>query len=439
MSDAPIHDEPAERAVLGAIVVRNEAFDEISDLLEPEHFGREHHRLAFEAIRRLHVAGKAFDYITLRDEVQRMGVADAVPMPFISQLGDGVPRTTNVRYYAGVVKDRWLRREIRNRARQLATDAERGEMTGVELLEHAEASMHGLSATAVKSDWVSGSELANELYPVLEQMHADRQDVSGLATGFTELDADTRGMQPGDLVLLGARPSMGKTAFALQVALHAAQSAPVAFFSLEMARVPIGLRGVIATAQVDGWKLLHGRLSELDQRRASDGLTRIGESHFYIDEAPMLSPVQARSKLRRLKSRVGKIGLVAIDYLQLMAPMPDDRRENKTNQVSGISRALKLLAREFSTPFLVLSQLNRGLERSGDKRPTMADLRDSGALEQDADVVLMLHRPEVYDPEKPDLRGLAEVIIAKQRNGPIGTVNLTWRAEQMRFENRAYR
>lgn len=439
MADPVIYDEPAELAVLGSIVADPKAFDLIADDLEPEHFGRDHHKHTFTAMRRLHVAGKPIEPVTVKDELAKMKRLEEVGLLFVAQLGDGVPRSMNIRYYAGIVRDHWLRRELHDHAQRLILDAKSGAVTGAELLERMDGTLHNLGTTAVRSEWVSGKELAQELYGVVEDLHANRGAVSGVSSGFIDLDRDLRGLQPGDLVLLGARPSMGKTAIAMQIAHHAARSLPVAFFSLEMGRVPIGLRGVIALSQIDGWRMLHGRLSEVDQRRAQDGLTQIGESQFYIDESPMLSPTQARARLRRLKARAGSIGMVVIDYLQLMAPEPDDRRENKTNQVSGISRALKLLAREFNVPFLVLSQLNRGLERSGDKRPTMADLRDSGALEQDADVVLLLHRPEVYEPEKAELKGLADLIIAKQRNGPIGTIDLTWRAEQMRFENRMAR
>jgi replicative DNA helicase len=436
MADSLIYDEPAELAVLGSIIADAQAFDQIADDLEADHFGRDHHRHTFTAMRRLHDAGKPIEPVTVKDELGRMKRLDEVGLLFVAHLGDGVPRSTNIRYYASIVKDHWLRRELHTHADRVMQDAKSGAATGAELLERMDSTLHHLGTTAIRSEWVSGKELAQELYGVVEDLHARRGTISGVSSGFVDLDRDLRGLQPGDLILLGARPSMGKTAIAMQIAHHAARSAPVAFFSLEMGRVPIGLRGVIALSQVDGWRLLHGRLSDVDQRRAQDGLSQISESQFYIDESPILSPTHLRAKLRRLKARAGSIGMVLVDYLQLMAPNPEDKRENKTNQVSAISRSLKLMAREFNVPFVVLSQLNRGLERSGDKRPSMADLRDSGALEQDADVVLLLHRPEVYEPDKVELKGVADLIIAKQRNGPIGTVDLTWRAEQMRFESR---
>jgi replicative DNA helicase len=217
--------------------------------------------------------------------------------------------------------------------------------------------------------------------------------------------------------------------------MHAARTQPVAFFSVEMARQPVGLRSVIAAAQVDGFRFLSGFLGELEMMRVGDGLSQLASASIYFDESPMLSPIHVRSKLRRLVAKTGPPALVVIDYLQLMAALPDDRRENKTNQVAGISRALKLLAREFGVPFLVLAQLNRAVERSTDKRPTLSDLRDSGAVEQDADVVLLLYRPEMYERDKPELQGVAEVIVGKQRNGPTGTVSLAFHKSQMRFES----
>jgi replicative DNA helicase len=229
---------------------------------------------------------------------------------------------------------------------------------------------------------------------------------------------------------------LGKTSLALQMALRAAQEAAVAFFSVEMSRGPLGLRAAAGEARVDGYRLRNGWATDVELQRVGQALTDLAELPIYLDESPMLSPLQLRSKLRRLRSRVGALGLVVVDYLQLMAPLPEHRRENKTNQVAGISRALKLMAREFAVPFLVLAQLNRGLERAADKVPTMADLRDSGALEQDADIVLLLHRPEAFEREKkPELEGVAQLIVAKFRNGATGTVDLRWRKEITRFED----
>lgn len=434
---AQLWDEQAERAVLGAIVVDNSRLDDVADTLEAEHFGRQHHALTYQAMLALHREAQPIDPLTLSAKLEQVGQIDTVTRSFLYQLGDGVPKGSHILAYAKVVRDKWTLRCLRDHGRRILAQAEADAASAADLLEQAEQEIYRLTQRAVKTDWVSAEELSAELYPVIEQLTVERRAVTGLPSGFQNLDFMTRGFQGGDLILLGARPSMGKTAFALQLAMSAAKTTPVAFFSIEMARQPIGLRGVIAAAKVDGFRFLSGFLSEADHYRVGEGLADFGALSLYIDESPTLSPLHARSKIRRLSARAGKIGLVVVDYLQLMAPMPDDRRENRTNQVAGISRMLKLLARECGAPFLVLSQLNRGLERSGDKRPQLSDLRESGALEQDADVVLFLHRPEVYEPDKVELHGMAEVIVGKQRNGPTGTAHLTWRAPQMRFENRA--
>jgi len=435
---AALYDEAAEVALLGAVVVRNAALDDVIEIVGQEDFGRQHHGYVFRAMLNLHAKSQPIDPITLSAQLATDGALESVGKPFVYSLGSGVPTSVNAGSYANVVRDKSLLRKLRETARQTLAEAEATDAVGLDVLQDAEQALYRLSQSAIKGDWVSGSELSAELFPVLESLEQNQGAVTGLATGFEDLDFMTRGFQAGDLILVGARPSMGKTAFGLQVAMKAAQSVPVAFLSVEMARQPLALRGVISSSQVDGFKLLSGhRLSDVEHRRVSEALVGLGDSTLYIDESPFLNPLHARSKLRRLASRVGRLGLVVIDYLQLMAPLPEHKAENKTNQVAGISRALKILAREFSTPFLVLAQLNRGLERSSDKRPSMSDLRDSGALEQDADVVLLLHRPEVYNDTDPSLKGLAEVIVGKQRNGPTGTVRLTWRAPQMRFDNYA--
>jgi replicative DNA helicase len=434
-----LYDEQAELAVLGAILVRNDALDDVADVLTPEHFGRFHHQRVFAAMLAVHQTGRPMDPITLAAQLERMGVLEDVGKPFLYGLGSGVPRSLNIAAYAAIIRGKALMRGLRDHARLLLARTESADADATELLEEAERSVAQLSLTTTAGEWVSGGELASELYPMVEALQHGPSSVTGVGTGFLDLDRFTRGMQPGDLVLVGARPSQGKTALALQVALHAAShDVPTAFFSLEMARHPVGMRGVMAQAQVDGWRMLSGRLSPVEFQRVGEGLAALSGAQIYIDESPALSPIQARSKLRRLKAKAG-LGLVVIDYLQLMAPLPEHKRENRTTQVSGISRVLKILARELNVPFLVLSQLNRGLERTSEKRPQLSDLRESGALEQDADVVLLLHRPETYEPNKPELAGVAELIIAKQRNGPIGLVELQWVKESMMFRSRTYR
>jgi len=431
--ERPLVDEEAERSVLGGIIADNRAYDLVADALEPSDFGREHHARVFDAMRRLHRTGHALDAITISAELERMGDLERVGRPFVYALGDGVPKSTNVPYYAAVVRDKSLLRRIRDAARRLIAEVEGNDVTGVGVLEQAEQAVYALGNKSTASTWLSGSDRARLLRPILEQL--SRRQLTGMGTGFADLDRLTLGLQPGDLWMLGARPSQGKTAFGMQVARHAAKAGRVAVFSVEMSAEGISLREVVQESDVNGWRLFSGSLSDVDWQRVGQGMAAIDESKIHLDVSPFLTPIQVRSRLRRLRSEHGPFVLVVIDYLQLMAPLPEDRRENKTNQVAGISRALKVLAREFQTPFLVLSQLHRVPDN---RRPTTQDLRDSGALEQDADLVLLLHRPEVYEP-KPDNAGLAEVIIGKNRNGPTGIVELTWRGENMSFANRSYR
>lgn len=435
MIAAALHDDSAELAVLGAVAIRNSVLDDIADVLSPEHFRRAHFRTVFAAMLALHRKGDPIDPLTIAGMIERDGVLDADTKAFLWTLGNGVPHSGNVGAYARTVRDKALLRALRQEGAAMVSDSEDGELSGAELLERSEQSLYRLGASEVQSDWVSGEALAAELYPIIEELTNNGRAITGVETGISDLDRMTRGFQNGDLVLVGARPGSGKTSLGQQIAMHAAQHTPVAFFTTEMARQPLGLRGITADAQVDGFRMMSGYLSNVELQRVSDGLGRLAQSKIWFDDTPQLSPLQVRSKLRRLGAKAGKVGLVVIDYLQLMASLPEDRKENKTNQVAGISRALKLLAREFNVPFVVLAQLNRALERGADKRPGLSDLRDSGALEQDADVVVLIHRPEMYDRDKPELSGVAELIVAKQRNGPTGILRMHFEKTQMRFRS----
>jgi replicative DNA helicase len=414
-ADTTAADE-AEWAVLGAIVVRPAALDEIADWLTPEHFRRQHHRAIYAAALRLHLQGQPPDLVTLRDALEASGELETVGMVALTQLGDGVPKTANVEHYARIVREKALIRSLRAELRRLASEAEAEGATVAALLEQAEAAIYRLSTTAVRTDWVSAEQLASELYPVIERLTEQHQPISGVPSGLSELDWITRGWQAGDLVLLGARPSSGKTACALQFAAHAAQTVPVAFFSLEMGLQSIALRALTAEARVDGFRLMSGYLrDESSFDRLSHGLATLAARKLWVDESPRLSPVTMRSKLRRLIASIGALGLVVVDYIQLMDPLPEHRRENRVNQVAGISRALKVMAREFAVPLIALAQLNRETEKTADKQPKLSDLKDSGALEQDGDVVMLLHRPELYERDKPELEGVAELHVAKHR------------------------
>lgn len=432
MASDLLFDDSAERAVLGAVLVRNDALDEVLETLSAAHFRRQHHADLYRAMCEVHGRREPIDLVTLRPALARAGVTD-VPPAYISGLLEGVPRSTNIAAYAGVVRESWLRRELLAVARRLQASAESDGETAAAILEETEQAVYRLGQTTVRSDWMSMAELVPKLTATLEDLAQHKGNVTGLATGLSQLDEMTHGLQPGDLVLLGARPSLGKTALASQIALHAARHVPVAFFSLEMSSVPLGLRALAGEARVNSWRLKSGYLSDVEYQRIGASMDGLAECALFIDETPKVNPVHVRSKLRRLQARVGRLGLVVIDYLQLLEPLSEHRKENKTNQVAGVSRALKILAREFDVPFLVLAQLNRGLEGRADKTPSLADLRDSGALEQDADVVLLLHRPGAFEPNRSDLRDVAQLIVGKHRNGPTGVIDLVWRPEFTRF------
>jgi replicative DNA helicase len=434
-AEPTLHDEFAERAILGVILLRNDAFDSL-DGLQPEHFGRLHHRQVFAAMQALHRRNERLDPIAVNDQLRQAGVLDGVGQAFVYAVVDGLPATTNLDTYVRVVRDKALARQLRDTGRALIAAANAGDTPAAEQLEAAEAAIYGLGVTTTTADWVNGETMASELFAAVETIATTKGGLTGVATGFADLDRMTRGLQRQELSILGARPSVGKTSLALQVALrHASktdQDSITAMFSLEMGRQPIGMRALAVAGRVDSFRLLSGYLGEDDYTRVAAGLEAISASRLYLDDTAVLSPVQVRSKLRRLQAKTGKaLGLVVIDYLQLMATLPETRRESRTVQLGGVSRMLKQLAREFNVPFLVLSQLNRETERSGNRRPQLSDLRESGAIEQDADLVLLLHRPE--DGGVPS--DLIEVIVAKQRNGPTGLVKLRFIKQQTRFED----
>lgn len=433
-----LYDEGAELAVLGAVLVRNDAMDEVVETLEPDHFRRTHHAQVFRAMQWLHKQARPIDLVTVCDALAKQGTLEDVGgAARVASLIDGVPRSTNIAHYAGIVREKAMLRALCQLGRRLVTEAEDHGIVGADLLELAEQEIFKLGQKAVTTEWIGANDIAAKLFKVVEGLNGSSGALSGWKTGFDDLDAFTRGFQKGDLVLLGARPSMGKTALAMACATNPDYEHPAAVLSAEMAHLALSLRSVVAMSRVDGFRLASGAASELDLQKISLGLVAFAEKKLWIDDSSQLTPVALRSKLRRLQAQVGKLGIVVIDYLQLMSCNPEDRRENRNNQLASISRALKLMAREFDVPFLVLSQLSRSFERVADPRPSMSDLRDSGALEQDADVVLLLHRPEYYNPDDVTLQGLAEVIIAKQRNGPTGVVKLTWTKHYTRFDNMA--
>lgn len=424
----------AEKAILGAILLYPGLYHDVIDEVYPTDFYRDAHQRIFRAIGDVAERGQAVDFITVKDRLLARGDLEEIGGPaYLMSLSDGIPRTTNIVHYARIVRDDAMLRGVIQTAQKMLAEAKEADAEARIVLDRAEALIQGIAQRTVRSDFIDAGQLVHEGIPAVQSLIETKKGVTGIPSGFVDFDDMTRGFQPGALALLAARPSMGKTAWALNVAYHvAAAGKVVGFFSIEMSRQELFMRLLASVARVDGHRLQSGYLNQSDYDRISHGFAQIAETGLCVDDSPNLSVLDVRGKARRLKGRKG-LDLIVVDYLQLMQ-LP--KAENRNLAVADVSRALKLLARELEIPVLALSQLSRGVETRGEKRPMMSDLRDSGALEQDADVIVFLHRPEVYEPNRSEYHGLAEVIIAKQRNGPTGTIKLQWMKETTRFENR---
>ncbi|MBI4466685.1 MAG: replicative DNA helicase [Acidobacteria bacterium] len=433
------HNLDAERSVLGAILLDNQAFHPVIEILEPADFFLDGHRRIFARMIKLSEETHAIDLVTLHEELDRAGELEAAGgSAYLSSLVDGVPKVSNVEHYARIVKEKALLRNLIHASNNIITQAYEAEEEADEVLDRAEHAIFSLAEERVKAGLLSLKEIAKATLPRLDEVFERRQHITGLATGFTDFDNLTSGLQPADLIVLAARPAMGKTALALNIAEHAAMqlSKPVAIFSLEMAREALLFRLLCAEARVDSHKFRSGFLSREEMGKMTIALGRLAEAPIFIDDTPVLTVLEMRAKCRRLQAEHG-LGLVVVDYLQLMSGR--GRFENRTQEISSISRGLKALAKEVHVPLVAVSQLSRAPEqRGGDHRPQLSDLRESGSIEQDADVVAFIFRPEMYrDPESvtEEERGRAELIVSKQRNGPTGKIHLAFLREFTRFEN----
>ncbi|TAG05330.1 MAG: replicative DNA helicase [Betaproteobacteria bacterium] len=438
----PPHSIEAEQSVLGALILDNNSIDKVADLLRAEDFYNEGHRLVYEHINRLAADNHAADAVTVSESLRAAGKLDYVGgLAYIGAIANAVPSAANVRRYAEIVRDRSIMRRLAGVATDIAEAAfnPMGK-SSEQLLDEAEGKVFEIaeSGDRSKANFVSLSELTAQAIERVEELYRrdNTSDVTGIATGYKDLDTMTAGLQRGDLVIVAGRPSMGKTAFSLNIAEHVAlrSKLPVAVFSMEMGALQLAMRMIGSVGKLDQHVLRTGRLTDGDWTKFTDALSQLDSSPMYIDEAPGLNPYELRARARRLARQVGGLGLIVIDYIQLMSSTSTG--ENRATEVSEISRSLKSLAKELQVPVIALSQLNRSLEQRPNKRPVMSDLRESGAIEQDADVILFIYRDEVYNQDSPN-KGVAEIIIGKQRNGPIGTVNLTFRGEFTRFENYA--
>lgn len=440
----PPHSIEAEQSVLGGLLRDNTAWDRISSAVSTADFYRYDHRLIFQEIIRLINSGKPADVITVFEQLTQLGRADDCGgLPYLNAMAQNTPSTANITRYAEIVRNRGIARKLISVANEICEDAytlHNEDMTG--MLDQAEAKI-----LAIAEERSRGTGGAVPLQPLLIQV-VERVDalysrdnpgeITGLASGFSELDEMTSGLQPGDLIVVAGRPSMGKTSFAVNIGENVALSAgkPVVIYSMEMGDTQLAQRILGSVGQIDQQRLRNGRLVDDDWPRLTHAIQKLNEAPVFIDETGSLSPMELRARARRLARQQGALGLVIVDYLQLMVGSNKDqgKPENRTTEVAEISRALKALAKELKCPVIALSQLNRSLESRQNKRPIMSDLRESGAIEQDADVIIFLYRDEVYNPDSPD-RGTAEVIIGKQRSGPIGSIRLTWNGEHTKFGN----
>src|SRR6187455_1688259 len=432
------HNLEAERSVLGAILVHNDAFNLAAQVIDSGDFYRDAHRRIFDCMVALNERNDAIDFVTLKDELSKGGQIDAVGGPaYVASLSDGVPRATNVEYYARIVKEKATLRNLIFAANKILTEAYEANQEADVILDEAEGSIFAVADDRLKAGFVPMAELVKESFPKIEQLFEQKRLITGVATGFVDLDEMTRGFQGGDLIIVAARPSMGKTSLVLNMAQHVAVQPDhtVGFFSLEMSKESLFLRLRTSEAQIDSHRLMSGAIGQKDYGRISHALETLSAMKLYIDDTATIGVLEMRAKCRRLQAEHG-LNMIVVDYIQLMSGR--GRFENRTLERAAISRSLKGLAKELNVPIVVLSQLSRGPESRSDHRPQLSDLRESGALEQDADLVVLIYRDDVYnrDPNSPDA-GTAELIVAKQRNGPTGTVRLAFLREQTRFANLA--
>jgi len=440
----PPHSVEAEQSLLGALLLDNQAFDRVADLVGATDFYRDDHRRVWRHVARLIEAGKPADVVTVSESIESSEDKDRTGgLAYLAALAQNTPSALNIRRYAELVHERAVQRRLAQVATEIAENAlnPTGKDVG-QLLDEAETRILEIGEAGTRHG-TGLEEIKPVLARVLERIdflyHRDNpSDVTGVPTGFTDLDSKTAGLQPGDLIIVAGRPSMGKTAFALNVAEHVALHSllPVAVFSMEMGASQLATRMLGSIARVDQHKMRTGRLNDQEWSDLSEAMGRLHDAPLYIDETAALNALELRSRARRLWRQFGgKLGLVVVDYLQLMSSSSPRAGENRATEISEISRSLKALSKELSVPVVALSQLSRAVESRNDKRPMMSDLRESGAIEQDADVILFIYRDEVYYPEKPESKGRAEVIIGKQRNGPIGKVELTFLGQHTRFGN----
>ncbi len=437
----PPHSLEAEASVLGGLLLDNSAWDRVGDMLIDNDFYRYEHRHVFAAIHSLINGSRPADVITVYEHLQSLGKAEEVGgLAYLNSLAQYVPSATNIRRYAEIVRERSILRKLVSASDEIATSAFNPQGREVaKILDEAEQKIFsiGEEGSRMKQGFQRMESLVVELLDRVEEMSQNPNDITGVPTGFYDFDRMTSGLQPGDLIILAARPSMGKTALAINIAEHVAvnEGLPVAVFSMEMGASQLAIRIVGSIGRIDQGRLRTGKLTPDEWPRLTESIEKLRNVSLHIDETPGLTPSELRANARRLARQCGKLGLIVVDYLQLMSGSSSDG-ENRATEIGEISRGLKMLAKELQCPVIALSQLNRSVETRTDKRPMMSDLRESGAIEQDADVIMFIYRDDYYNKDSKD-PGVAEVIIGKQRNGPTGTVKLAFLKPITKFESLA--
>jgi len=438
LSKLPPQNVEAEQAVLGSILLDNEVLNQVIEVMDADDFYRGTHRRIFGAMLELYNKNEPSDLITLTDNLSQKKFLDDVGGPaYLSSLVDNIPTAANVLHYARIVREKSILRKTIAAATEIISRGYENEKEVSDLLDFAEAKIFGISEYQIKPSFYPLQEIIKSSFVTIEKLYEKKELITGVPSGFEDLDRLTSGFQSSDIIIIAGRPSMGKTSFALNIAQNAAieKNIPVAIFSLEMSKEQIGVRMLCSESRIDAHKLRGGFLSESDWPKLTRAAGALSEAPIFVDDTAGISVLEMRAKSRRLR-KDQNLGLIVVDYLQLMREK--EHSDSREQEISQISRSLKSLAKELNIPIIALSQLNRRVEERQDKRPQLADLRESGAIEQDADVIIFIYRDEVYNKDDADKKGKAEIIVGKQRNGPIGKVDLTFINEFTKFESFAY-
>ena len=428
----------AERTVLGAVLVDNSAFNSAAEILNRDDFFREGHRRIFEAMGSISERSQPIDLVTLKDELVRESALEAAGgAVYLAALVEGIPRIASVEHWSRIIKEKAVLRNLISAGNRIVQSAYDADDEVALILDRAEKSIFDIAERRIRSGFVGMREIVKETFRTIDQLSQSQELVTGVPTGFVDLDERTSGLHKGDLVIVAARPAMGKTSFCLNIAQHVSLRAgeTVGLFSLEMSKEQLALRLLCSDARIDMHRLKTGKLGEKDWARLAKAYSELTQAKIFIDDSAMITPLEIRAKCRRLKAEHG-LGLIIIDYLQLVTG--SGRIENRQQEISSISRSFKGLAKELDVPVIALSQLSRAPEARTDRRPQLSDLRESGAIEQDADIVMFIFREEEYKATDEN-RGVAEIIISKQRNGPTGSLKLAFIKEFTRFENLEWR